>query len=183
MTAVAFWRRLDVPGHDAARLTQTEAGWMLNGCAVFLHGYEPACLNYCLELNAVWETGAARINGFLGENLINQVIRRDDDGWVLNDRRIEGLAHLVDLDLGFTPATNLQQLRRVRPNIGDLVEIPVAWLDAGASTLIELPQLYERRDHNTYWYRAPSVGYEALLEIGESGFIDLYPRLWEKEAR
>ena len=40
-------------------------------------------------------------------------IRRDDAGWRLNGVRVEGLEHLVDLDYGFTPATNVLQLSRI----------------------------------------------------------------------
>jgi len=183
MAAVALWRRLDTPGHDAARLVQTEAGWALRGTAVFLHNSAPACLNYTLELDSGWATVMARIKGFLGETPVDQTIRRDRDGWLLNDQRVEGLTHLVDLDLGFTPATNLQHLRRVGMKVGEEAEIPVAWLNAGANMLVELQQIYERRDGRTYWYRAPGVGYEALLEMAENGFVELYPGLWQMETR
>ena len=36
--------------------------------------------------------------------------------WKLNDVPVPELAHCVDLDLGFTPATNLMQLRRLQPD-------------------------------------------------------------------
>ena len=34
--ATAFWRRLDVPGRDAARVTETQTGYELFGQATFL---------------------------------------------------------------------------------------------------------------------------------------------------
>ena len=30
-----LWRRLDTPGHDACRLVRNDAGWQLEGTAVF----------------------------------------------------------------------------------------------------------------------------------------------------
>ncbi|MDQ6869318.1 MAG: hypothetical protein M3178_13370 [Pseudomonadota bacterium] len=33
----------------------------------------------------------------------------------------------------------------------------------------------------TFWYEAPSVGYEGLLELAPDGFIRRYPNLWEAE--
>jgi uncharacterized protein len=41
--------------------------------------------------------------------------------------------------------------------------------------------LGERRTQEMYWYEAPSVGYADMLEVGSTGFIRLYPGLWEAE--
>lgn len=100
---------------------------------------------------------------------------------MLNGVAVDGLDHLVDLDLGFTPATNLPQLRRVPLAAGEAAEVPVAWLDMPAGRLGLLPQRYERRSESVYWYEAPTVGYAALLEVDPSGFIRRYPGLWEAE--
>jgi uncharacterized protein len=45
-------------------------------------------------------------------------------------------------------------------------------------SLIELPQRYERRGEASYWYEAPTVPYQALLEIAPNGFVRSYPDLW-----
>ncbi len=67
-----------------------------------------------------------------------------------------------DLDLGFTPATNLCQLRRLALGEGEGADSPVAWLDAAAGTLDLLHQRYERRRLETYWCEAPSFWPPAL---------------------
>lgn len=95
---------------------------------------------------------------------------------------IEGLGPLLDLDLGFTPATNLLQLKRVRLQIGQRLAIPAAWFDVDATTLTELPQVYERISDTTFRYSASSVPYEGLLEISSDGFVASYPDLWRREA-
>jgi hypothetical protein len=87
----------------------------------------------------------------------------------------------LDLDLGFTPATNLQQLRRLALAEGQAAEAPVAWLDVLAGSLETVAQRYERRSATTYWYSAPRFDYQALLEVDAAGFIRLYPGLWEAE--
>lgn len=33
----------------------------------------------------------------------------------------------------------------------------------------------------TYWYEAPRFTYAALLEVTPTGFVRLYPGLWEME--
>lgn len=182
MTITALWRRLDAPGHDAASLSRRADGWCLQGTAVFEHEGQPACVRYELELVNSWATVRARVLGFIAEKRIDDTIVRDDLGWLFNGSRVSGLEALVDLDLAFTPATNLQHLRRTALQIGEEAEIPVAWLQPGASTLIELPQHYKRLDEQRYWYRASSVSYEAILELAPNGFVRTYPGLWEIEA-
>jgi hypothetical protein len=181
MNAGALWRRLDVPGHDAALLSRTQAGWSLTGAAVFKHADGPAAVDYRVELDATWRTVRGKASGFVGERRFDHRISREPGGWRLDGVLIEGLAHLVDLDFGFTPATNLQQVRRLGLKIGEAAELPVAWFDIGMSALVELPQRYERRDATRYWYVAPSVPYEGMIELAESGFVKHYPGLWAAE--
>ena len=104
-----------------------------------------------------------------------------DTAWTLNGEVVHGLDHLVDLDLGFTPATNLQQLLRVPIAQDCAAQISVAWFDVETGELTELDQRYTRRGKSAFWYEAPSVGYEGLLELAPDGFIRRYPDFWEAE--
>ena len=122
------------------------------------------------------------ICGFLGDKTVRHEILRDVRGWRLNGVLVEGLAHLVDLDYGFTPATNAVQLARIALPAGQSAEVPVAWFDVDSATLIELPQSYERRGETSYWYEASTVPYQALLEIAPNGFVQSYPGLWRLVA-
>lgn len=181
MRAEALWKRIDAPGHDAALLVENGPGHALSGTAVFEHEGRPACLNYSVELKPDWTTESGRITGFVAGERIDVTIQRRADGWYLNGES-QGLGHLVDLDYGFTPATNLQQIQRLRLPRGKRVEVPVAWFDVGSTKLIELPQVYEKRDDLTYPYEGPMFGYKAVLQLAESGFARVYPELWVMEA-
>lgn len=171
-----------MPGHDAARLSPTDGGHSLDGMAVFMHPTGPACVGYHVEVDASWRTLRGRVQGFLAGRRLDHTIIRDAGGWSLDGVLIAGLERLQDLDYGFTPATNLLQLRRVAPKPGDAIDLPVAWFDVDASTLSVLPQRYERRDEHTYQYHAATVPYEGLLELAPDGFIRCYPGLWEREG-
>ncbi len=177
MIETAFWRRLDVTGHDAARIETTSDGHRLQGTAVFRHEDEPAAISYRLDLAPDWSARQGLLRGFVGTEMLEHEILRGPDGWTLDGVAQPGLGHLLDLDLGFTPATNLQQLRRVPLEIGEEADIKVAWFDVGAERLVELPQHYRRLDANRYAYRGFS--YQATLELAPSGFVRLYPDLWE----
>lgn len=179
--ASVLWRRIDMPGHEACRLEQDGGGWRLQGTAVFRHEAGPASITYVVRCNARWETVSGLVRGNLGQRPIDYAVTREGNIWKLNGSAMPGLEHLVDLDLGFTPATNLQQLRRVPIARDETVELPVAWLDVDAGTLTELPQTYQRRSETAFWYEAPSVGYQELLELAANGFIRRYPNLWEAD--
>jgi hypothetical protein len=178
-----LWRRLDAPGHDACRLVQACGGWRLEGVAAFRHDEGPACLAYHLECDDRWRTRAGAVHGWVGTRVLDIRVTRAPDGpWTLNGRTVPDLDECLDLDLGFTPATNLTQLRRVALAVGQAADVPVAWLDVPAGSLALLDQRYERRTTGSYWYAAPRFGYAALLQVNGLGFVETYPDLWQIEA-
>ncbi len=67
--------------------------------------------------------------------------------------------------------------------MGQSADVPVAWLDAPLGSLEMLRQSYERRTAEAYWYTAPRFDYAALLQVSASGFVQLYPGLWEAEIQ
>jgi uncharacterized protein len=178
--ATAFWRRLDIPGRDAAALRKTVEGYELFGQSVFLDPRGPTALRYVLKLHADWSTAEGRITGFIGERSIDDRIIRTADGWTFNGRSC-GMADVLDLDLGFTPATNMVQLRRVSLSIGESAQFDVAWLEAGDEGLHRLPQEYSRSTDREYPYASPQNDYRETIVLDATGFAAEYPGLWQIE--
>jgi hypothetical protein len=110
-----------------------------------------------------------------------RVERLESGVWHLDGTPVDGAQDCVDVDFGFTPATNLLLLRRLDLAVGQAADVTVAWLDVPDPALVSLPQHYERRSTHTYWYESPTVAYRALLEMADSGFVRVYPGLWEME--
>jgi len=179
MTQTASWRRLDVAGRDTARLIETGDGWRLEGRAIFDHQGDEAHFDYALSLDANWRTRKGIVTGWIGERSIERIILHDQGGWILDGRLQNGLGHCLDLDYGFTPATNLPQIRRLNLEIGQSADFTVAWLDDEAASLTELPQFYERISEHAYRYASPTGDYRAVLEMAPNGFVRVYPGLWE----
>jgi hypothetical protein len=180
--AAMFWRRIDAPGHDACRLVEEGSGWSLTGAAAFRHPDGPACITYAVHCDDRWRTRDGVVRGWVGERAFDLRAARTREGvWELNGRPASHLDDCVDLDLGFTPATNLFQLRRIALPIGHAADLPVAWVDLPGGTLDRLEQRYERRSAEGYWYTAPRFGYAALLTVNAAGFVEDYPGLWQAE--
>jgi uncharacterized protein len=195
-SVAALWRRLEVPGHDACRLDAVEDGWLLHGAAVFRLDGAPARLDYFVDCDRAWHARTASVEGWVGAQPIAITIARAGDGkWLLDDVPVPGLDDCLDVDFGFTPATNLIQLRRVALAVGEAANVPVAWLDVPANTLERLEQRYHRLTDTTYEYHSskrsgvqiPRLAplarddYHAVLETTPEGFVRRYPDLWELE--
>ncbi|WP_295542212.1 putative glycolipid-binding domain-containing protein [uncultured Pseudacidovorax sp.] len=182
--ATLLWRRLDQPGHDACRVSLHDAEYRIEGCAVFRHtDGRAAQLSYRVLCDTRWQTRAATVRGWLGDASVHLSILHDArQGWLFDDVPVPSVAHCIDVDLGFTPATNLLPLRRLNLAPGQEAEVPAAWFDPSTGILQPLPQTYCRLDGSRYRYEAPTLGFEAELRVGAEGLVHDYPGLWRAEA-
>jgi uncharacterized protein len=180
VTATSLWRRLDASGHDAACLRQIVDGYHISGQAVFLDAGVPVALQYAVYYLPDWSTRSSHVAGFVGDRVVDTHIARTARGWTV-DRRDVGLVDVLDLDLGFTPATNFAQLRRISLSHGQAITFDVAWLEAGDDDLKRLPQTYKRTSEHDYAYQSPTHDYRETLVVAPDGFVAEYPGLWTRE--
>lgn len=177
-----LWRRLDVPGHDACGLWKMDECWRLEGTAVFAFEGRPCHLAYAIECDAAWITRSARVTGWIGREAVDLTIAVTGGYWQLNGIDQQQVAGCMDVDLGFTPATNLIALCRLALQIDEEADAPAAWLSFPELEFVRLRQHYRRIDENRYEYASPDTGYAGTLEVNEAGFIKKYPGLWEVES-
>ncbi|MER9616993.1 putative glycolipid-binding domain-containing protein [Mesorhizobium sp. M0207] len=186
MRAVAsiLWRRLDQEGHDACLLSEASSRWNLRGQALFVQDGEPCSIAYEADCDADWHTRSARADGFLGtQELHYRIDRLTERQWTLNGEHQAEVDGLIDVDLGFTPATNLLALRRFALDVGMATPAPAAYLTFPELRLVRLEQTYQRVDAAHYAYAAPMFGYHETLEVSPLGFVLDYPRLWQAIVR
>ena len=179
-----LWRRLDLPGHDSAVLTVTAAGARLRGMAVFLeHG--ATGLRYDVRCDDAWRTTDAEVQGWSRGRAVALQLRRDSSGhWTFDGAAADAVAGCLDLDLSFTPATNLLALRRLDVAVGETAEVRSAWLEWPDVRLSPLVQRYARRSSEWYDYEAdlPGAGrFEARLRVDRDGWVRDYGGLWRAE--
>jgi hypothetical protein len=85
----------------------------------------------------------------------------------------------IDVDLGFTPATNLLPLRRLALRTGQEAQPRAAYLSFPKIELIVLPQRYRRLSRSEYDYESPDHGYRATLRVTPLGAVATYPGIFE----
>jgi len=178
-----LWRRIDWPGHEAARLAPREAGWELSGTAVFVYEARAVRLEYVIACDVGWRTVATHVSGWVGDAVIDVAISVDPQGrWWLNERECPAAAGAVDVDLNFSPSTNLLPIRRLRLDVGHSAPVRAAWLRFPSFALEPFEQTYFRVGTTAYRYESAG-GFAADLEVDDVGFVTRYGDIWHVEAR
>ena len=179
-----LWRRVDRPGHEAARLVFHAPFWQLTGTAVFAEDGVPCRLEYQVTCDPSWRTRHAQLTGWFGTRRIVCTVSADARRrWRLDGRECSQVEGCVDLDLSFSPATNLLPVRRLALPVGETAAVRAAWLRFPECRLEPLDQRYHRVGAERYHYEA-SAGAEvfhAELRITPTGFVAEYSGLWTAE--
>lgn len=178
-----LWHRLDQPGHEAARLVFQDSFWRLSGTAVFVHEQQPCRLDYLVICDERWQTISGRVSGWVGNESVQiEIVADPARRWRLNGKEYPDVAGCLDLDMSFSPSTNLLPIRRLGLTVGQEAEVKAAWLRFPGFSLAPLEQRYHRMDATTYRYESAGGAFVAKLEVNAAGFVTRYPGLWEAET-
>jgi hypothetical protein len=180
---VVLWRRLDQPGHESARLSFRQSRWHLAGTAVFAHQQQPCRLDYVVICDAEWRTLSGKVVGWVASRTVEIELSVDSERrWLLNGTECPSVAGCTDLDLNFSPSTNLLPIRRLDLRIGERAAVRAAWLRFPGFTLEPLEQLYHRIEEATYRYESAGGSFIADLQVNAAGFVTSYPNVWQVEG-
>jgi hypothetical protein len=172
-----------MPGHEYCSAYDEAGRWFLSGAAVFLNDRDPCRLEYLIECKPDWETLAARVSGWVGDKAIDVELKVEPEGqWLLNGMDQPAVRGCTDLDLNFSPSTNLLPIRRLNLSIGQQAPVSAAWLRFPTFKLERLDQVYSRLDETTYQYESDSGKFVAELKVNDFGFVTRYLDLWEAET-
>lgn len=175
-----LWRRLDRPGHEAARLSFLGSLWRLSGAAVFAHEGEPCRLDYEVACDGEWRTVSARVAGWVGTAMVDVEIAADSARrWRVGGVERPEIEGCLDVDLNFSPSTNLLPIRRLGLPIGAQAPVRAAWLRFPSFTLEPLDQVYRRLEENRYRYESGNGRFVAELDVDAAGFVTRYPGFCE----
>lgn len=176
------WRKLEHPGHEVANLTQKEKSWELSGIAIFSYEGSPCRIDYSVICDSSWSTKLVNVHGTMGDKKVAIDLEVDaDKRWFLNGTAQPLLSGCVDIDLGFSPSTNLLPIRRLALGIGQKSEVNAAWLHFPSLELKVLPQTYQRDAERVYRYESSGGSFVSMLKVNGAGFVTDYPGLWQAE--
>lgn len=176
------WRRLDVAGHEYARIFTEMSKRYLNGAAIFGYERQFCKLDYLIECDSEWQTLAAKISGFVGKRMIEIDIAVDaEKRWIINGSENTETVNCLDIDLNFSPVTNTLPVRRLNLAVGQKAEVRAAWLRFPGFTLEPLDQTYERTAKNKYRYESAGGEFVAEIDVNDFGLVTKYPNFWQIE--
>src|SRR5687767_2362522 len=178
------WRLLDVPGREEARIEQTAGGWRLTGHVEADEAGIPAQLVYVGECDRDWRTRRAIVTGQAAGAPVRFEFTADGNGrWTLNGAPLPLAEGALDIDLGFTPATNLLPIRRLQLAVGERADVRTTWVRFPELRVEVLEQSYQREAARTFRYDASVDGerFQARLDTDEFGRVLRYEGLWEAE--
>lgn len=145
------WRRLDVPGREEARVERTVSGWHLTGELDVEEEGVAARIRYAIECDPEWRTRSALIEGEAGGSPIRFALAADGNGnWTRDGTPLPELAGTLDIDLGFTPATNTLPIRRIELAVGETAPVRSTWLRFPELRLELLEQTYTRETEQSF---------------------------------
>jgi len=177
------WRRIDKPGHDYCRLVESETGARMSGIALLSHENLPTYIGYDVECDVMWHTLRCSVKASVGEQQASLDIRRQGKRWMMNGTDVPAVSGADDVDLAFSPATNLIPIRRLALKVGESAVVRAAWVRFPEFTLELLEQSYARLDEVTYRYESGNGKFRCDLKVDESGLVLDYAGLWSAESR
>ena len=172
-----LWKRLDRAGHEFCSLDGTR----LTGIAAIEHEGSPCGLAYEVVCDDSWRTRSTRVTGSVGGTVVDvDVVVSVDGTWTLNGEKITEVAGCLDVDLNFSPSTNTLPIRRLKPEVGEEVEVRAAWLTFPDFELEGIEQTYRRLDELTYQYSGGK--FTAEVRVTAAGLATTYEGFCQEEA-
>jgi uncharacterized protein len=126
-----------------------------------------------------WLSTSAMVTGWVGGQVRScEMVKSSVGDWRVNGQAVAELHGLQDVDVGFTPATNMNALNRTRLEIGAATRTTAGWLDPGDWAVKPLVQICRRIWETRYAHASPMHDYCAGLVVETSGLVRSYPGLW-----
>jgi hypothetical protein len=181
-TTRILWRSDELESLERFAGGPSVGGWRFRGTAVLPIDGEPAQITYRIELDPLWRTRRAELAIEAERRAQHIVLGSDGEGtWTVEGVDAEPLDGCIDIDLGFSPATNTLQIRRLGLQTGESRTLPVAWLMFPELTIQPLEQTYTHLGPDRWQYA--SEGFTAELAVDSGGYVLRYgDDLWRAVA-
>lgn len=179
---VVHWRRLDHPAEEDAVVERTaEGAWLLRGAVTgTLDDGRDYALRYEVACARDWVTREARVAGHVGGVTTQIALARDGatGRWARDGIPAPSLDGCLDVDLGFSPSTNMLPIRRLALPVGGEAAVRAAWLRFPDFELEPLEQFYGNVGDGRYAYESGAGRFRATLEVDTLGVVRRYGEYW-----
>jgi len=183
MKETRLWRNKENTSLEYSSLQSIGDGFLLEGTVVTVLERYPSVVNYKVKCDGGWRT--RHVDVAVKNTVTDSQLRltvNEKQQWQKNQDALPFADGVFDVDFEISPATNTLPIHRLNLKIGESQETEAVWVRFPSLKLERLKQRYSRLSGRCYKYEAPTLGFEALLEVDESGLIGKYGELWTRIA-
>lgn len=172
----AVWHCLTLHSTEHCVVLRDPDGWTMRGAVTVPVDDDHADIRYMVNTDEAWVTKGVdvEITDTTGQQRISVVVKGGE--WTVNGDRDDSLSGCVDVDLGWTPATNTLPIRRLSLDVGEKATTRSAWLRFPEFDLEPSDQTYERIGETRWRYTSGSADH--LIETTADGIVTSYGDLW-----
>jgi len=152
----------------------------LAGTTLIMHDGVRVEIVYRVEVASDWSTRSATID--IAARARNHRVEVPEPGiWLIDGEHRADLDGCIDIDLGWTPATNTIPIRRLELEGRDSATIRAAWLKWAELEFMASDQTYTKTGKATWRYA--SGNFSAELLVDDHGVVLRYgdPPIWREE--
>jgi len=181
--AEVMWSCSAYPSLERLVVSRSESGGgqQLTGHALVALAGEQFDIAYQIEVDAYWRTESARITIDGSQQMSIAVSAEGGGNWQISGAETEpdtDLRDVLDIDLGFTPATNLLPIRRLDLAVGESAPVSALWLQFPSLAFARLDQRYTRLTPDRYRYES-DTGYVTEITVDDFGIPVNYGDVWK----
>ena len=180
-TSVFFWRRTDVDGLERMELTVGPEGVRAASTVLCLEagGFR---LDHFWNLDPDWRAQSVTVERWNARGHEILYLERAGTGWRVNHMPRPDLEGAEEPDLSVTPFCNTLPIRRAPLTAGGSVTLDTAYIDGATLTVVRSRQCYRRYSARQLRYvdLGLSSGFEADVEVDDSGLVLRYEHLFER---
>ena len=171
LAADVLWRSDDMGSMEHCAIWRRDDGWTVSSTTVLTIDGGPAHITARIHADARWHTEAVVVDVHARQARRVEIAVRGGE-WTVDRKRRHDLDGCRDVDLGWTPATNLLPLRRLELDVGDEAVVDVAWLRFPEFELERVQQTYHRLGECMWRYRSGAADH--LVDVDEFGLVTRY---------
>lgn len=174
------WRALFQPSSEHFELWEVGADWILRGkVSGATKEQSPFEAFYDIRCDQRWVTKSVQCKTNLNGQQTAKVLLSNYGRWLSDGKELENVRGAIDVDLAFSPITNILPIRRLGLAVGDSASVTAAWVCFPELTVEPLEQKYSRISESKYLYES-KTGFRGEIDVDEHGLPITYQGGWER---
>jgi uncharacterized protein len=178
-----LWHCSLLSSSEHALLAESEDGYRLQGVAVLPLGELPCHIDYGVTVDRQWRPAQARATITTPSGAREIVLRSHrGGGWEVDGELASHLDGCLDVDFGWTPATNTVPIRRLGLEVGETASITAAWVRFPELDVVASEQWYRRLAINRWQYTSGEYDYQLVINPATGLVLSYGDDLWRAAA-